>query len=110
MLNYNELKRQINEKGTEEIKYKLYNSDIKTKELYEMYKNAYDITLRDQKINKKRAKLCYMIVDIIYKHGLYYKETNQKVQLQKIHEDILKRDKYLKAKGLDRFEILFKKE
>lgn len=110
MLNYNQIKNDIQQKGTEEIKYKLYNSKIDNKELYKMYKETIDFTQKDKKIDKKRAMLCNYIVDIIYKHGLYYKRNDNNKQLKEIHEDILKRDTYLKAKGLDRFETLVRKE
>lgn len=110
MLNYSQLKREINEKGTEEIKYKLYNSGMTNADLYQMYKDCQDFINKMKKIDKKRATLCNMILDLVYKNELYYKETNDKDILQKIHEDVLKRDTYLKAKGLDRFDVLIIRE
>lgn len=110
MLNYTQIKYEIEKKGTEEIKYKLYNSNISNEDLYKMYNDTQDFIQREKKYNKKRAKLCNDIVDIIYNHGLYFNNEIIKEQLINIHEDILKRETYLKAKGLDRFETLIKKE
>ena len=110
MLNYTQIEKDIEEKGTEEIKYKLYNSEMNNTELYNMYQEVTDHINRNMKIDKKRARMCRNIVDIIYNHGLYYKKTADEKQLRKVHENILKRDSYLKAKGLDNFETLIKRE
>ena len=110
MLNFTQIKKEIEEKGTEEMKYKLYNSGIINEDLYKMYNNAMEMIQREVQTPKKRAKICSMIVDNIYKYIIYYKIQDNKIQLEKIHEDILKRDTYLKAKGLDNFNTLVKRE
>lgn len=96
MTSYFNILKDIKEKGTEAIKYKLYNSKASNKELLKMYNEYREYIQNIEETEKKRGYICNLIVELLFKYDYSKNGYNENFRKSEIYKDEKLNEEYRK--------------